>query len=210
MRILKKEDARTLPSAAKEEKRKQAIRLRQEGYSYKEIADMVGVHFETVGKWYRAYSARGFEGISAKQLGRKPGAGRLLTQEQEAKIEKLIVDKSPNQMKLAYALWTRRAVQQLIKQEFNIQIAIRTVGDLLARLGLTPQKPIKQICETNQYQVKNWLEKDYPKTQNIKQEGNTKIYWSDEADVVSDSQQRRGYTSQSRKFVTVFNAKSIL
>lgn len=207
MRTLKKEDARTLSSAAKEEKRKQAIRLREEGYSYKDIADMVGVHFETVGKWYRAYSDRGFEGISAKQLGRKPGTGRLLTEEQEIQIEKLIVDKTPNQMKLTYPLWTRRAVQQLIKQEFNIRIAIRTVGDLLARRECTPQKPLRQADESNQYRIENGLEKKYSMIQGKEQKENTRIYWVNGVSTPSDCQSKRGLAPQVLKPVIRLSAK---
>ena len=44
---MKKEDARTLSGQVQEEKRKQATRLRERGKSYKEIADIVGVNFET-------------------------------------------------------------------------------------------------------------------------------------------------------------------
>ncbi|WP_299943980.1 winged helix-turn-helix domain-containing protein [uncultured Microbulbifer sp.] len=207
MRTLKKEDARTLSSAAKEEKRKQAIRLREEGYSYKDIADMVGVHFETVGKWYRAYSAQGLEGISAKQLGRKPGTGRLLTEEQEIQIETLIVNKTPQQMKLAYPLWTRRAVQQLIKQEFNIRIAIRTVGDLLARRECTPQKPLRQADESNQYRVENGLVEKYALIQSKAQKENAGIYWVNGVGAPSDCQTKRGLALQALKPVIRLNTK---
>ncbi|WP_444930823.1 hypothetical protein ACJJIF_03295 [Microbulbifer sp. SSSA002] len=51
-------------------------------------------------------------------LERKPGTDRLLSEEQEKTIKQLIVNKRPDQMKLAYTLWTRQAVQLLIKQKF--------------------------------------------------------------------------------------------
>ena len=44
-------DARKLSPEVQEEKRKQAIRLHKTGKAYKEIADLVEVHFETIGKW---------------------------------------------------------------------------------------------------------------------------------------------------------------
>ena len=49
------EDARTLPAAAQEEKRKQAVRLHKKGCNYREIGELVGVRDLTVGKWIRAY-----------------------------------------------------------------------------------------------------------------------------------------------------------
>nr|WP_241566909.1 helix-turn-helix domain-containing protein [Hahella sp. KA22] len=66
------DDARSLPAAAQEEKRKQAVRLRKQGYSYHEIADKVGVHNLTVGKWIRAYEAQGFSGIKSKPADESP------------------------------------------------------------------------------------------------------------------------------------------
>ena len=110
------EDARTLPAAAQEEKRKQAIRLRKQGHSYLAISRLVGVHEQTVGKWIRAYSAEGLSAIKAQNRGRKPGTGRFLTNDQEKRIQQVIMDKTPDQLKLAYALWTRKAVQEVIEQ----------------------------------------------------------------------------------------------
>nr|WP_241566908.1 winged helix-turn-helix domain-containing protein [Hahella sp. KA22] len=59
----------------------------------------------------------------------------------------MITDNSPDQLKLEYALWTRKAVQQLIAQETGEQLAIRTVGNYLAAWGFTPQKPAKKAYE---------------------------------------------------------------
>ncbi|WP_444931579.1 IS630 family transposase [Microbulbifer sp. SSSA002] len=206
---MKKEDARTLSASAKEEKRKQAIRLRKNGYSYKRIADLVGVHFETIGKWYRAYLAHGTQGISAKTLGRKPGTGRLLSEEQEKAIKQLIIDKRPDQMKLTYALWTRQAVQLLIKQEFNIKIAVRTVGDLLARWGFTPQKPLRRAYEQCPTRVESWLEVEYPRILKKAKKEKAEIYWGDETGVRSDCQYGRGYALKGRTPVIQLNTKRV-
>jgi len=42
-----------------------------------------------------------------------------------------LIDKCPDQLKLPFALWTRKAVQMLIKESLNIDIAIRTTGTYL-------------------------------------------------------------------------------
>jgi len=136
-----KEDARKLSSQVQEEKRKQAIRLQKKGLRYKEIAELVGVHFETIGKWVRAYKANGAKGITIQARGRKTGSGRALTPGQEREIQCHITDKTPDQLKMVYALWTRKAVKELIED------TIRTVGDYLAQWGFTPQKPLKRAYE---------------------------------------------------------------
>jgi transposase-like protein len=45
------QDARTLPSEAQEQLRKQAIRCKQKGMSFVDIAAVLAVHRNTVAKW---------------------------------------------------------------------------------------------------------------------------------------------------------------
>ena len=150
-------DTRKLSSEVQEEKRKQAIRLHKKGKRYKEIADLVEVHFETIGKWVRAYRAAGMKALSSDVRGRRQGAARKLTQEQEKTIQQLIVDKTPDQLKMVYALWTRKAVLELIEDQFGIKLAIRTVGNYLSSWGFTPQKPLKRAYEQSPAEVQKWL-----------------------------------------------------
>ena len=70
---------RKLSSGVQEEKRKQAIWLYKSGKAYKEIADLVEVHYETVGKWVRAWRANGMNAIQSKIRGRKKGESRKLS-----------------------------------------------------------------------------------------------------------------------------------
>lgn len=41
------------------------------------------------------------------------------------------MEKTPDQFKSVFALWTRQAVQELIKIRFGIKMPIRTVGEYL-------------------------------------------------------------------------------
>ncbi|MDD2391247.1 MAG: winged helix-turn-helix domain-containing protein [Desulfobacterales bacterium] len=81
---------------------------------------------------------------------------------QEKELKKALVDKNPDQLKLPFALWTRRAVQQLVKQLWSINMPIRTVGEYLKRWEFTPQKPLRRAYEPNPVAVKKWLADDYP------------------------------------------------
>jgi len=69
---MKKVDARTLTKETQEQLRKQAIRLRKQGKSYKEIAEVVGVNDNTVWKWWKKYQAGGATVLKA---GRKSFTG---------------------------------------------------------------------------------------------------------------------------------------
>ena len=63
----------------------------------------------------------------------------------------------PDQLKLAFALWTRGAVKELIRKRFGVEMPIRTVGEYLKRWGFTPQKPLKCAYEQKPEFVEAWL-----------------------------------------------------
>jgi len=139
-----REDARKLPAAAQEEKRKQSVRLHKQGLNYREIAELIEVTQLTVGKWIRRYKAHGIASLKSKPRARPSGVGRWLDADQEKAIQRQLIDQTPDQLKLDYALWTRKAVQALIKDQTGIKLAIRTVGKYLHLWGFTPQKPLRQ------------------------------------------------------------------
>jgi transposase len=66
---------------------------------------------------------------------------KLLSAAQELQIQKMITDKTSDQMKLNFALWTRKAVKELVKREFGISIAVTTMGEHLADGVLFPKNP---------------------------------------------------------------------
>ena len=58
------------------------------------------------------------------------GDGRTLRKEQEKEIQKLIRDKLPEQIKLPFALWTRKAVAQLIESRYALRAAAARAHDV--------------------------------------------------------------------------------
>ncbi len=204
---MEKEDARKLTKETQELLRKQAIRLRKKGKTYKEIAGIIGVNNNTVWKWWKKYQAGGAKALQAGQRGRPIGINRSLNSLQEDEIKKVICDKTPDQLKLTFALWTRQAVQEFIKQRFGIRIAIRTVGTYLKRWGFTPQKPLKRAYEQRPVEVQKWLQDVYPSIiDRAKQEG-AEIHWGDETGIRSDSQHGRGYAPKGKTPVIRLSAK---
>jgi DNA-binding transcriptional MerR regulator len=121
-----------------------------------------------------------------------------LTPEQEKRIQKAIVDKEPDQLKLPFALWTRIAVQQLIKQLLSIDMPIRTVGEYLSRWGFTPQKPLRRAYEQNPKMVKKWLDEQYPAIAARAKKEQAEIHWGDETGLCSDSQHGRSYAPRGK------------
>jgi len=127
--------------------------------------------------------------------------------EQEEEIKKLICDKTPDQLKLTFALWTRQAVQELIKVRFGIQIAIRTIGTYLKRWGFTPQKPLKRAYEQRPAEVQKWRQETYPVIAGRAKKEDAEIHWGDETGIRSDSQHGRGYAPKGKTPVIRLSAK---
>jgi len=191
---MEKVDARKLPRDAQDEMRRQAMRMREElKLPWKEIARVVGVNVSTVIGWSKRFQREGVDGLKSKTRGRRYLSGRTLTLVQEWQLRSVIVGENPKQMSLPYALWNRRAVMQLVKVLFDIDMPIRTVGEYLLRWGYTPQRPIKRALEQNPVKVEQWMNETYPTiAARAKAEGAV-IYWGDETAVAEDGHWLRGY-----------------
>ena len=106
---------------------------------------MFCVNKNTVSNWVKHYNETG--SFKLKIKGVKSEDKKLLSLSQEKSIQLMIVDKMPDQLKLDYELWTRKAVKELVEREFGVVLAINTMGDYLRKWGFTPQKPKKMAYE---------------------------------------------------------------
>ena len=186
-------DMRKLTRDARHERRVQVIRLRKAGHTFEEIAALTGLSRTGVFDICKRHAAAGASALRDAVGGRKLGDLRLLSAQQEALIQKLISDKTPDQLKMVYALWTRAAVAELIEQRFGIKLQVRTMGLYLARWGFTPQKPMKKAYEQSPAAVKKWLDEEYPAiAARAKTEG-AEIQWGDESGLRSDDVRGRSY-----------------
>ena len=202
-----KTDARSLPKESQEEKRRTAIKLWKKSTPTSEISEILDVSIRSVQLWISKYKKGGLGALKTKPLGHGEGVGRTLTKDQESRIKGLITDHYPDQLKLDYVLWTRKAVMELIAQEYGVLMPVRTVGEYLKRWGFTPQKPAKRAYEQNPKQVKKWLDEEYPSIKARAKAENAEIYWGDETGVRNDSQHERGFAPKGKTPVVKLNAK---
>jgi transposase len=183
--------------------------MHQQGVKNYEIVELLGVNKNSVSNWIRAHKVEGISGLKSKSRGVKQGDGRILSTAQESQVQKWIIDKMPDQKKLPFRLWTRKAVKELIKTQFGIEIATRTVGDYLKRWGFTPQKPKKKAYEQNPIAVKKWLEEEYPKIEAQAKKENAEIHWGDETGVKNECQYGRSYAPKGKTPSRTMMAKKL-
>lgn len=192
--MMEKIDARKISPIALKELRLQAMRMREElKLTWKKIAKVMGVSVGTVLAWSQRYAMHGEAGLESKKPGRTYLSGRTLTLAQEWALRSILTSESPQMRGLDFALWNRRAVMQLIKKLFGIEMPIRTVGEYLMRWGYTPQRPIKRALEQNPMDVEHWINEVYPVIARHAKEQGALIYWGDETAVVQDGHWVRGY-----------------
>jgi len=186
-------DARKISTEAQQEKRNLAMRLRDKGMKNSEVAELIGVNPTTVSIWRKRYLQEGKKGIVIGQRGRRSGEQKKLLPEQETKIIKMLIDTTPQQLKFKFALWTREAVQTLIKHELDIDMPISTVGHYLKKWEFTSKKPIKRAYERKDAATKKWLNEEYPKIKKEAKKENADIWWCDETACQNLANNLKGY-----------------
>ena len=147
-------DSRRHNQQTQYELRKQIVRLRKKGLKNSAVAEIVGITQSHASTIWQKYLKDGLQAIKPGIRGRQHGAQRTLTTEQEEALQRLLVDKTPDQLKLPFALWTRDAVRSVIKQRYRLDLPARSVGNYLKRGGILPRnQPSWPMSKTH----RGWL-----------------------------------------------------
>ena len=190
---MEKENARKQTLEQLHERRKQVVRLHKKGLKIMQIVAMTGLSYPPVRAAIDLFESGGWAAIRPALRGRSRGDGRVLSAAQEEAVQRLIIDKRPEQLKMDFSLWSRAAVGQLIEQEFGIKLQVRSIGKYLTRWGFTPQKPIKRAYEQSPEAVRNWLQGEYPAIEQRARAEGAEIHWGDETALVNTDVRGRSY-----------------
>ena len=156
-----KRDGRELDHRTLETIRFMAVERVREGESPSSVVVSYGFCRTTIYKWLNAASRPGI-GLKALRSTTAPGKPRTLTPRQEKQVFRWINGKDPRQYGLDFGLWTRAIVANLIERKFGVQLGQTAIGELLARLGLTPQKPLQRAYQRDPEAVERWRREIFP------------------------------------------------
>jgi len=184
-------DTRTLSPAAQEELRFRIVAAIRGGLKKAVAARTFGVSRTSIDTWLTKVALGNITSLRSRKRGRRPES--RLAGHQAATIVKRITDRTPDQLKLPFALWTREAVRDLIAQRYGIQVSVRTAGRYLQRWGFTPQKPLRRAYERDPAAVKRWKAQEYPAIARRAKAEKAEIHWGDQMGVRSDHQAGRSY-----------------
>ena len=176
-------DGRKLDHKTLEELRIRAVKRVEAGESPEAVIKTLGFSRARIYEWLTRYREHGIEGLRSR-----PATGRppRLTGSQMQKIYRLVVGNNPRQLRFEFALWTRAMVRDLIRQEFDVRLSEVSVGRLLDKLGLSPQRPVRRAYQQDQSLVIDWVSKEFPAIKKMAKAEQATIYFGDEASVRSD------------------------
>jgi transposase len=203
-------DFRGIGRPAQEELRRRALFLiEHEGMTQAQAARAVGVHRQTVNVWQRRYRERGEDGLlDGRRVSPRRGRGRL-TGDEARQVRGWIAEGTPDRLGLPFALWTSRAVRELVERRFGTRLGLSTVPLYLRRWGLTPQKPLTRAEERSPAAVTAWLERDYPATARRAKAAKAVIYWGDETGLSNQDQVGRSWAPRGETPVVARTAKRV-
>ena len=207
---MEERDFRSIGRAAQEELRRRALLLiERQGLSQGAAARMVGVHRQTVNTWVKRHREQGENGLlDGRRMSPRRGKGAL-SAEEAGQIRQWLAERTPDQLELPFALWTSRAVRELIERRFVRRLGLTAVQLYLQRWGLTPQKPLVRATERQPAAVAAWLETAYPAIARRARRAQAAIYWGDETGISNQDQTARSYAPRGRTPVVARTAKRI-
>ncbi|MCG6533226.1 MAG: IS630 family transposase [Syntrophales bacterium LBB04] len=176
-------DARRLDHKALTELRKAAVKTVEEGESPESVARTLQISRAAMYAWLARYRRAGWAALDARKRGGRP-------HKLDGKALKWIYDtvtmKNPLQLKFPSALWTAKMVGQAINDRFGIRLSKASVCRLLARLGLSPQRPVRRAYQQRPEDVRKWLNEEYPRIRAIARHTKAQMFFADDGQVRSD------------------------
>lgn len=180
---MRENDGRKLDHKTLEAIRIRAVERVEAGESPEVVIRALGMSRARIYEWLAAYREGGYEALKAKRLfGRPP----KLTGKQLHQLYHLITSKNPTQLKFPFALWTRSMIREVIRDKFGVRLSEVSVGRLLRKRGLSPQKPLRRAYQQDREAVERWVNEEYPAIRKLAKRQKARIFFADEAGVRSD------------------------
>jgi transposase len=174
-----KRDGRTLSHETLEEMRKVAVLRMNEGERPAVVAASFGMHRSWAFKCRAAAKGKG-KGLRALRSTKASGRPRKLSAGQEQQVFRWVNGKNPQQYGFDFGLWTRQIVQVLVLQRFEVQLSLASIGAMLARLGLTAQKPLQRAYQRDPQAIEHWQQVTYPGiAAQAKRDGAEVFFWDE-------------------------------
>jgi len=163
--------------------RQQAVKAVRGGQPVDSVAATLGVNKRSVFRWVAAFINGGQNALLAKPI---PGRPPKLSHEQLKWIADAVHDKTPQQFRFEFGLWTLALIRQLVKRQFGVDLSTSAMYRVMKVLGFSAQKPKYRAWQQDAVLVRTWETETFPAIlRQAKKEGAT-VYFADESGIRSD------------------------
>jgi transposase len=149
---------KTTPHNWKEARGLQAWRLKQRGWSQRQIAEALGVSEGAVSQWMTRARQAGPEALRRRL---PPGAPRRLPAEQLTRLPALL-RRGPAAYGFRGDLWPRTRIAAVIRLEFGVSYHPTHVGRLCNQIRWSPQKPTRRARQRDEAAIAQWRDETWP------------------------------------------------
>lgn len=168
---------------ATHEERFRAVQLLEKGYPADEVAEILEVGRSSVLEWQKKYRSGGLNALLTKFASGRPTS---LSDQQMMTLYSLIVGNDPRQYSFGVALWTRQLIGDLIHQKFDVRLSMPTVGRILKKLGMSPQRPLYRAYQQDPEKIRIWKQETFPAIKAAAAKAGGTIFFADEASIRTD------------------------
>jgi transposase len=168
---------------ATNEERFAAIQMYDNGLSVDRIAEILDVGRSSIFDWIAKYREGGLAAISTKFASGRP---TVLDDDEMIRLYVMINGKDPRVYSFGMALWTRALIRDLIAKVFGKDVSLVTVGRILNKLGMSPQRPLYRSWKRDPQRVEKWKREEYPAIKARAARVGATILFADEASVRTD------------------------
>lgn len=142
-----------------EARRRQALRLLDQGYSLAEVGRMTDCAASSVMRWRNARARGGSQALKVRPT---PGRPPALSHAQRQRIIKRLM-KGAMANGFSTQLWTTSRVAAVIHRCCKVQYHRSHVARLLHDFGFSCQKPERLALERDEARIEEWKRKDWPR-----------------------------------------------
>ncbi len=88
--------------------------------------------------------------------------------------------RGPRQYGMDFVVWTQHNVVELIEHKLGIDLGVTGMGKLLAKLGLTRQKPLQRVCQRDLEAIEAWRRRQFLEiSKRAKSRGGEAFFWDE-------------------------------
>ncbi len=142
-----------------EARRRQALRLLDEGYTLGEVGRLTGCAASSVMRWRDARTRGGDQALKVRPA---PGRPPALSRAQRQRIIRQLM-KGAMANGFGTELWTTGRVATLIHRCCRIQYHRSHAARLLHEFGFICQRPERRALERDEARIERWKRKDWPR-----------------------------------------------